>query len=106
MAVIEKGDIGTLDAIRNMKQVDNQQVVTMQNFMNKYIDSGVHICRHCSAQVRHAHNRIINWANNNSQAIETVRNEGICITCGIELQDKRRKYCSDACKEIHKNGNK
>lgn len=104
MAIIEKGDIATLDAILRMKQVDNNGVITMQNFMNKYIDPGCHICRHCSAQIRHAHNRILTWEANNHAAIQAVRYEGVCITCGKELTDKRRKYCSETCKEINKNG--
>jgi hypothetical protein len=106
MAVIEKGDIPILDNIVNMKKIDNQGIVTMENFMNKYIDCNIRVCRHCSAQIRHAHQRVVNWANHNAQAIDAVRYEGICITCGTELQDKRRKYCSDSCKEINKNGTK
>ena len=104
MGIIEKDDIVILDQIRNFKVVNKEQVAIMQNFIVKYVDASVHICGHCPAQIKFAFNRILNWSNKNSDAIEAIRNEGVCITCGVELTDKRRKYCSDECKKISQNG--
>lgn len=97
--IIEKDDISTLDLIRKFQVVGNNEITLMQNFMTKYIDKNVIICRHCTAQIKHAWNKIINWANNNSEAIEAVRNapEPTRCSCGQELPDKRYKYCG-ACK--------
>lgn len=98
--MIEKNDIPVLDSIRGFKSVTNQEIAVMQNFINKYIDGSAHICRHCTAQIRHAWNRIMTWASNNSDAIEAIRNapEPNLCSCGAELKDKRFKYCSDTCK--------
>jgi len=98
--MIEREDIGTLDAIRKYTQVGKQQVATMQNFIVKYIDNSVHICGHCPAQIKFAWNRIINWSNINSEAIEAVRNapEPNLCSCGNQLPDLRYKYC-EACKK-------
>jgi len=94
--MIEKGDIGTIEAIIGFVRVTNHEVSVMENFMNKYIDKNVHICRHCSAQIRHAHQRLIDWYNNNSTDIERIKNQPSC-ECGAILPDKRYKYC-EACK--------
>lgn len=101
--MIEKGDIGTIEAIISFVRVTNHEVSVMENFMNKYIDKNVHICRHCSAQIRHAHQRLIDWYNNNSADIERIKNQKIC-QCGEEIIDKRRSWCSDECKKINKDG--
>jgi hypothetical protein len=72
--IIEKEDIATLDAIRNYTHVSKVQVITMQNFMSKYIENNIQICNYCPAQIKFAWNRIINWSNINSESIEAVRN--------------------------------
>ena len=101
-----KQDVYTLDAILGYKEVDNNKIATMENFIKKFIDNKAHICRHCSAQIRYHFQQIQKWAQKNHNMIETARYEGVCMNCGKELQDKRRKYCSEECKKIKKNGTK
>jgi hypothetical protein len=106
--MITKEGVQQLDAILRFKQVTNAEIVLMENWMKEHIDRNVTICRHCSAQIRHAHQRIQNWAAQNAAMIEYVRNyqpKEKCLTCGKDIEDSRRKhYCSDGCKKIAQNG--
>jgi hypothetical protein len=95
-----KEGVQQLDAILKFTVVGNAEIAMLENWMKEHIDKNVTICRHCSAQIRHAFQRVQNWASANAAMIDYVRNyeEPNKCSCGGELPDKRYKYCSDACK--------
>ena len=95
-------DIDLLNEILKMRIVTKEDVHKMQVFITKFIDKKAHICSHCNAQIRFAHQRIQNWAMKNKDMIEKVAKEHKedCIVCGNPIEDKRRKdYCSSKCKK-------
>ena len=102
MKELTKADIEVLYEIIAYKKVEKQQVNVMQNFITKFIDAKAHICAHCSSQIRFAHKRITIWASKNKAMIDEVLNaddKHRCIVCGVEMTDKRKKYCSQECKK-------
>lgn len=109
MIKITKEEVKNLDVILRYKNVGPKEVENMEKFMIKFVDPNIEICGHCSAQIKHAWNRLNRWASNNSEELEAVRKgdedkpNGICMTCGKEVSDKRRRYCNDSCKRVHKN---
>lgn len=95
-----KEGVQQLDAILAFKIVGNAEIAMMENWMKQYIDKDVNICRHCSAQIKHAHQRVKTWAEANAGLIEYTRNyqEPKKCSCGEALPDKRWKYCSPECR--------
>lgn len=96
-------DNNTLQSILSMRTMTNAEVINMQNFMNIWIDNKIFICGHCSSQIRFAHSRLQDWYEINKATIESILNPtaiiNSCLTCGAELNDKRKKYCSQECKD-------
>lgn len=97
--IIEKEDIITLKHLLSLKKINSDEVHIMQTFINKYIDNKCNICATCPAQIRFAHSRIEKWFERYKDTIEQIEMNEIklCDTCGILLEDKRRKTCK-ACK--------
>ena len=46
-----------------LKSITTGQVKRMEHYIKKYIDHSVHVCTHCSAQIRFAHERLKGWYN-------------------------------------------
>jgi len=82
------------ERIINLKTATKEDVLVMQGLMVKYIDPKATICTKCPSQIRFAHNRIKIWYERNKEQF----NQHSCSVCGIALDDKRRKKCSD-CKK-------
>jgi hypothetical protein len=57
-----------------LNKMDSHQVIDMERIIRKYIDSKCTICRHCPAQVKFAHKRLVNWWDLVGQNL-AVRNE-------------------------------
>jgi hypothetical protein len=99
--MISKEDINTLEEIIKWEIVNRPKIIVMENWMKKYIDKNIVICPSCSAQIRHAHQKIKDWYGNNQEEIQYVKNfkEPKRCSCGNELKDSRYKYCSLSCKK-------
>jgi len=101
MKEITKEDIDLLNQILKYTIVGTKEIENIEYFLTTYIDHKTRVCKSCGAQIRFAHKRIINWAENNKTLIEnSVKNTtDNCIVCGKIVNDKRRKgYCSTQCK--------
>lgn len=66
---ITKEDATLLVQIVNLKVVKKTEVAMMHSILHKYIDPKAHICAHCSAQVREAHKKIVNFYQRNVNEI-------------------------------------
>jgi hypothetical protein len=60
--------------IINATKLDGNGVILMENLMIKYVDAKCKICRHCPAQVKFAHKRLVNWWEKIGKDL-TIRNE-------------------------------
>jgi hypothetical protein len=63
-------DLIKCKTIMSWKKVTKREVGEMQRFMRNYIDPKCTICPHCPAQVKFAHNRIINWWNHTGSKLK------------------------------------
>ncbi len=102
-------DIKQLDTIKKYKAVTPTEVIIIQNFIREYIDNTCSICQGCPSQIQFAHKRLMNWAMGQKIQIEKRRMLLIeieenamlkkCLICGVEMTDKRKKYCKESCKD-------
>ena len=98
-------DIREIESIIKMTHIKSNQVHRMTNFTQKYIDKSCHICGHCGSQIRFAHTRLVKWYERSATAISVRKQELLnpvekhtCKVCDTEIKDKRKKYCSNECK--------
>jgi hypothetical protein len=51
------------DIIKTIKatKLDGTGIILMESLMIKYVDAKCKICRHCPAQVKFGHKRLVNW---------------------------------------------
>jgi hypothetical protein len=61
MKKMDKEGIEIYREIKKLKSVSKDEVLMMEQFTKNYIDPKCKICSNCSAQIRFAYNRIINW---------------------------------------------
>lgn len=68
-----KQDFDRLEDILAFTVVSHQEVIMIQQFVEKYIDKNVlHICSHCGAQVKFAHRQVTNWYTANQEFIKII----------------------------------
>jgi hypothetical protein len=78
----------TLHEILEMTRASNSEAEIILRFIQRNIDVSAHICLHCGAQVRLAHNRVKGWYELNQAAIEIYSK---CSKCNVLFKPTSKK---------------
>ena len=81
-------EYNTIHEIILMTRASTIEAEIILKFIQRNIDSQAHICLHCGAQVRLAHNRVKAWYNQNKSSIEIFSD---CSRCGGKFQPTSKK---------------
>jgi hypothetical protein len=90
---ISKQDAITFEGLINLKVVTKAETHQMQYLLNKYIDSKLQLCSHCSAAIRNAHKKIVSFYQANITEIKEVQKDEVETITLVEevevVEDKK-----------------
>lgn len=102
MKEIIKEDIEKFEYVIKLTMTKGNDKQIMQYLMTEYVDHKCFICPNCAAQIRHAHNRLINHYQRYNEYLKTltVSNDNssedrLCRNCSKDISSERKtvKYC-------------